>query len=122
MHFLQLIIECDFIKHVLEFIGALFPPYGHAFRVSAFNIEFMIHVQATIFYHTDIIGTKSTILAVVSEAGAGGGVRGQGWEFQNTTERPVTSEYAGSGAVQWGAVNGMSPLQENYISRLDARK
>jgi hypothetical protein len=89
--------------HVLEFIGLLFPPYDHVFRESAFNLEFMIHVQATIFYHTDVIGTKSTILVLAAAAGGGGGgaegFGGEGWQFQNATDRPVILEYAGSGAV-----------------------
>ena len=51
-----------------EFIGSLFPPYDHVFRESGFNMEFMSDVPATIFYHSDIIGTKSTILVVAAEA------------------------------------------------------
>jgi hypothetical protein len=64
------------MKHVHEFIGPLFPPYDHVFTESAFNMEFMLHIQATIFYHRDIIGTKSTI-RVCRERGGGSG-RGMG--------------------------------------------
>jgi hypothetical protein len=53
------------IKHVHEFIGPVFPPYDHEFRESVSNMEFMLHVRAIIFYHRDIIGTKSTILVKV---------------------------------------------------------
>jgi hypothetical protein len=42
-------------------MGPLFPRYDHEFGESAANMEFMLHVQATVFYHRDIIGTKSTI-------------------------------------------------------------
>ena len=67
----------DIIKHVHEFIGPLFPPYDHVFRERSFNMKFMFHVEATIFYHRDIIGTKSTILEVAA-LGRGGVWGGSG--------------------------------------------
>jgi hypothetical protein len=68
----------DIMKSVHEFIDPLFPPYDHVFRESAPNMEFMLLVQATIFHHRDIIGSKSTIL-VLWEDGGGGGGGGEGW-------------------------------------------
>ena len=104
----------DIVKHVQEFIGPLLPPYDHEFAESASRMEFMLHLEATIFYHRDIIGTKST----VQVWGWGGG-----WVFQNAIDLAVISENAGPGAVLRGSANGMPPsLLQNYISRLDARK
>ena len=90
----------DIMKHVHEFIDPLFPPYDHVFRESASNMEFMLHLQATIFYHRDIIGTKSTILVLWEERGVGGGSgRGMGISKRYTPSGDIRVCWIRCGAV-----------------------
>jgi hypothetical protein len=88
----------DIIKRVHEFIGPLFPPYVYEFRESAPNMEFMLHVKAAVFYHRDIIGTKSTIL-VLRRGGRGGAGQGMGISKRNSPFSDIRVCWIRCGAV-----------------------